>query len=314
MDGVRYDSLRSAASPALDRIAEDGFLVPVRVHAKNATISGPVWATVASGVHADRHGVTGNSHHPAELGRFQDFTAVLRSARPELETMIAASWHPLVVRTACGPIFSSGGWVPTPDPEEANDAVSWLCADDAVADYASRRLGAENLAVSFVYFGEADVEAHNHGTGPGYIAAIQRCDSRLNGLLDVIDSRPNHHREDWTVIVVTDHGHLDAGGHGGESEVERTAWIAASGASLTQGITAADHADIFHQVLATFGVTPDGEVAESGGAPFGARHSERQASQQKPTQPEPTQPEPTQQQPTPQEPAQRLAQRGRGTR
>jgi arylsulfatase A-like enzyme len=278
IDGVRYDSLRSAATPALDRIAQHGFLVPVRVPDKNATISGPVWATVATGVYADRHKVTGNSHHPAELDTFPDFTAALRTARPELQTMIAASWHPIAVATECGPLFSSRGWVPMPDPEEANDAGSWISADDAVAHYAAARLRNEDLAASFVYFGEADVEAHNHGTGAGYVEAIQRCDSRLNALLEAIESRPNRSAEDWTVIAVTDHGHLDAGGHGGESEVERTAWIAASGADLSQAIAPVDHADIFAQVLATFGVPAD----DSDGVPFGARQAAWRAAQQDP--------------------------------
>lgn len=163
INGVRFDSLGAAATPALDRIAGEGF------------------------------------------------TEVLRAVRPELQTMIAASWHPLATRTDCEPVFSSRGWLPMPDPDEANDADSWVRADDAVAEHAARRLKTEDLAVSFVYFGEADVEAHNNGTGAGYSSAIERCDSRLNALLQAIEARPNRHEEDWTIIVVTDHGHLDAG-------------------------------------------------------------------------------------------------------
>ena len=267
IDGVRYDSLMSADTPALDRIARNGFLLPVRVHRKNATISGPVWATVATGVYADRHGVTGNSDHPPELAAYQDFTAVLRAARPESRTMIAASWFPVAASIACGPLFSSRGWVPGEDPEEVNDAGSWVSADDAVADYAAGRLQRENLAASFVYFGEADVEAHNNGTGMGYLSAIQRCDSRLKSLLEAIESRPARGDEQWTVIVVTDHGHLDAGGHGGETGAERTAWIAACGESVPRDVVAVDHADIFAQVLAAFGVA----TGDTDGLTFGAR-------------------------------------------
>lgn len=267
IDGVRYDSLMSAATPALDQIARNGFLLPVHVHRKNATISGPVWATVATGVYADRHNVTGNRVHPLELAAYQDFTAVLRAARPESRTMIAASWFPVAAATACGPLFSSRGWVPEEDPEEANDGGSWVSADDAVADYAAGRLEREDLAASFVYFGEADVEAHNNGTGIGYISAIQRCDSRLKRLLEAIESRPRRDAEFWTVIVVTDHGHVDAGGHGGETEAERTAWIAACGERVPRDVVAVDHADIFSQVLATFGVA----AGDTDGLVFGAR-------------------------------------------
>lgn len=277
IDGVRYDSLLSAVTPHVDGIAREGTLLPVRVHIKNATISGPVWATVATGVYADRHKVAGNSHHPDELAAFPDFTAQVRAARPDLQTMIAASWHPLAAKVHCGPLFSSRGWVPTPDPEEANDAGSWLRADDAVALYASGRLAGEDLAVSFVYFGEADVEAHNHGTGPDYIAAIERCDARLGKLLASIQARADRGEEDWTIIVVTDHGHVDAGGHGGETEPERLAWMAASGPCLPRDILSLDHADIFPQVLAVLGIAAQGpEDGGPEGVRFGLRHEEPQ--------------------------------------
>jgi predicted AlkP superfamily pyrophosphatase or phosphodiesterase len=267
IDGIRHDALLAARTPVIDGIAAVGVLLPVRVHQKNLTISGPVWSTVATGVYQDKHGVTGNSVHPPELAQYPDFTQRLRAARPELETMVAVSWLPLATDVDCGPIFSSRGWFTDPDPEVANDSKSWRIADDAVARYASERLRTENLAASFVYFGEGDVQAHNHGTGPDYTACIERCDARLGMLLDAIDSRPTRSGEAWTVVVVTDHGHLDDGGHGGDSDEERTAWMAAAGPALPADVAGLDHADIAVQVLSMFGLATDG----LDGVPFGSR-------------------------------------------
>lgn len=267
IDGIRHDSLLAAKTPFIDRLAEAGVLLPVRVHEKNLTISGPVWATVATGVYMDRHGVQGNEVHPGELAAFEDFTALVRRQRPELQTMIATSWFPLSQATACGPLFSSGGWANPVDPERENNNESWLRADDEVAQYASARLRTDDLAVSFVYFGEGDVNAHNHGTGPDYTACIERCDARVGMLLEAIERRATRAREEWTVIVVTDHGHLDEGGHGGDSDEERLAWMVASGAGLPKHITALDHADIAVQVLATFDISADA----LSGVPFGQR-------------------------------------------
>jgi len=255
IDGIRYDSLVAAQTPVMDKLSKDGVLLPVRVHEKNHTVSGPVWSTVATGVYMDRHGVVGNSVHPPEMAGFPDFTARVRAERPELQTMIAVSWFPLAAATECGPIFSSRGWVNDVDPENENNNESWIKADDEVAVYAANRLANEDLAVSFVYFGEGDVNAHNHGVGPDYTSCIERCDARLGMLLDAIDARENRAAEDWSVLVVTDHGHLDAGGHGGDSDEERTAWMLASGAALPQNITALDHADIAVHVLETFGIS-----------------------------------------------------------
>lgn len=267
IDGIRYDSLVAAQTPVIDALADGGVLLPVRVHEKNYTVSGPVWSTVATGVYMDRHRMVGNSVHPPEMADFPDFTARVREAHPGLETMIAASWFPLAANVECGPIFSSLGWVNDVDPERENNRESWLQADDEVAAYAAGRLGTEDLAVSFVYFGEGDVEAHNNGTGPGYTACIERCDARLGLLLQAIEGRSTRDEEDWSIIVVTDHGHLDKGGHGGESEEERTAWMVASGTSLPEGIAVLDHADIAAQVLATFEVP----AANLDGVSFGSR-------------------------------------------
>lgn len=67
--------------------------------------------------------------------------------------------------------------------------------------------------------------------------------------------------------MVTDHGHLDEGGHGGDTDEERTAWMVASGAGVPEGITSLDHADIAAQVLSTFGV----DHSALAGVPFGQR-------------------------------------------
>ena len=49
-------------------------------------------------------------------------------------------------------------------------------------------------------------------------------------------------QEDWTIVVVTDHGHLDEGGHGGREPEVATAWAAAAGPGHPAGRPAAGHA------------------------------------------------------------------------
>ena len=39
----------------------------------------------------------------------------------------------------------------------------------------------------------------------------------------------------WTVVVVTDHGHLHRGGHGGREPEVATAWVAAAGPGIVPG-------------------------------------------------------------------------------
>ncbi len=254
IDGVRFDSLQEAETPNLDLIAAAGFLTPIQVAGANPTISAPVWSSVATGVDADQHGVLDNSGRPAALDRFDDFAAVLQRARPGSTALIAASWHPLVRSSGNGPLFSSGGWASPTDPDASGSVADAYAADAEVAEYAAQRLRAEPVDLAFVYFGVPDVVCHDVGTGVDYQRAIESSDARLGQLLDAVAARPNRSREAWTVFVVTDHGHLADGGHGGDSAEERTAWLAASGPGLNGPARELSHADIPVQVLASFGV------------------------------------------------------------
>ena len=49
-------------------------------------------------------------------------------------------------------------------------------------------------------------------------------------------SRPSGPAENWTIVVVTDHGHLDEGGHGGREPEVATAWAAAAGPGIRPGV------------------------------------------------------------------------------
>ncbi|HLS15462.1 MAG TPA: alkaline phosphatase family protein [Beutenbergiaceae bacterium] len=265
-DGVRYDTLQAAHTPVLDDLSARGVLLPVQVDRRNPTISGPVWSTVATGVNADRHGVLGNGDRPRQREQFADFLQVLRQQRPGVDTFVAASWPPIVARQGPGPIFAQPGWQPGIDREADEDVpAASRRADDAVLAYAVEQLRTREATAAFVYFGEVDEYGHWRGTGEGYTTSIERCDQRLGELLATIDARPARAQEEWTVVVVTDHGHVDGGGHGGESELERTAWIAAAGPGVG-AVSALCHGDIAAHAAQLFDLSMDVE-----GVPFGER-------------------------------------------
>lgn len=66
IDGVRFDILSEVPTPAIDTIAEQGFLQPLRVNDAGPTISGPSWSTITTGVLAPaarRRGVADHRGH-----------------------------------------------------------------------------------------------------------------------------------------------------------------------------------------------------------------------------------------------------------
>ncbi|WP_345709949.1 alkaline phosphatase family protein [Kitasatospora paranensis] len=136
--------------------------------------------------------------------------------------------------------------------ESENDAKT---ASDA-ADY----LANGNPDTTFLHFDEVDEAGHGHGGASSqYLAAIHAVDSLVGQVVQAVRSRPTYGSEDWLIVVTTDHGHTDAGGHGGNSAVERQTFVIADGAGLTPGSTRRDvkPVDIAPTVLEHEGVAID---------------------------------------------------------
>jgi predicted AlkP superfamily phosphohydrolase/phosphomutase len=218
IDGVRLDTLRAVSTPRIDALVEDGFLTTATIPPVNRVMSGAMWATILTGVWADRHGVRYNWWPSRRLRAFPD--VLQRIARTGDDVFAAVSWPPLAVRAGCGPILRSPAYLPNRRPTAL---ASWERADAAVVDHATQRLATPGLRAGFVYLGQADIAAHLHGNGPQYRAAIEACDALLGRLVDAVRARPD--ADEWTVVVTTDHGHRDAGGHGTRTEAETTVWV-----------------------------------------------------------------------------------------
>ncbi|MFE5890910.1 HAD-IA family hydrolase [Streptomyces sp. NPDC056462] len=267
IDGVRLDVLNRLPTPQLDALAAKGFLAPIEVDADMPTMSGPCWATVVTGVTVAKHGVWSNDFTGNRLDVFPDFATRL-AAQDGRRTFVAAGWQPLMQAHHGGPLFrapSRTAYIsPTADTPEA-----WEHCDEQITEAAVRVLAdaeaaaagvagaADDVVASFVYLGAPDETAHFLGCGEEYEASIRRADARLGRLLAAVRSRPSYADEQWTFLVVTDHGHVDAGGHGGRTSEERTAWLVAAGPGIGPAPRPLRHADVAAQVFAALGRHPD---------------------------------------------------------
>ncbi|WP_042375847.1 alkaline phosphatase family protein [Streptacidiphilus melanogenes] len=257
IDGVRLDMLAELDMPRLDEVTDAGFLAPVVIDAGTPTMSGPCWATIATGVHVTKHAVWNNDFTGHRLAVFPDFLTRLTHGFGR-RTYVAAAWEPLVLARSGGPLFNGPGRLSFVAPA-AETCEDWEAVDERMVRDAVAVLREEDPEASFVYMGAVDETAHLRGCDADYRDAILRADERLGRLLDAVRARPTYAEEDWTVIVVTDHGHVDEGGHGGDSVLERTAWIACSGPEFTPGAITAPlrHVDVVPQVFASLGLQPD---------------------------------------------------------
>ncbi len=236
VDGVRFDLLGPDTTPAIWALRREGFLTPVVIDDGTPTVSGPCWATIATGAGVAGHGITGNDLTGHRLADHPDFVTV--ATRAGLPTLLAVSgWPPLALAADGGPLFAEAGrreFVPAAE----TSVTAWDEADESITALAAGILaGDEAPRLSFVYLGAVDVAGHLAGAGAAYRTAAAAADRRVGTLLSAVRSRPSYPREGWTVVVATDHGHLDRGGHGGREPEVTTAWVAAAGPGIDPGIT-----------------------------------------------------------------------------
>ncbi|MER5205924.1 alkaline phosphatase family protein [Streptomyces sp. NPDC002825] len=252
MDGLRYDRIDAAKAPALKSLMANGTYGRSLLYANPmaATSSGPGWSTISTGVWPDKHGVKDNTFAGRNYGQYPGFLARLHQVRPELSIFAAVDWPEL---------DTYGTVTPGADAKlvhNNNYAVNDALITDATEDI----LRNQNPDVLFVYFGETDEIGHSYGAASQkYLDAIDVQDGYLGRLLAAIQARPTYATERWTVIVATDHGHLDAGGHGGSTIEERRTFVLAQGPGIAAGARPIDTrlVDVAATVFQQLGIVPD---------------------------------------------------------
>ena len=106
--------------------------------------------------------------------------------------------------------------------------------DEVVASEAAGHIRAEGPDLTWIYIQYSDDVGHDHGDGPELEEAVRFMDRQVGVVWDAILDRRARHAEDWLLVVTTDHGRDQATGkdHGGQSDRERTIWIATNSGRL----------------------------------------------------------------------------------
>ena len=242
VDGVRFDLVGPDTTPSIWALGQAGFLTAVPVGETTPTWSGPCWATIATGTGVAGHAITDNDLTGHRLADHPDFVTL--ATRAGLPTLLAISgWPPLALAEDGGPLFAETTrreFVAVPetslawDTRDETSLTIWDAADEATTRLAVDILAQDAPRVSFVYLGGVDVAGHVTGAGGAYRTAARAADQRVGRLMGAVRSRRSY-AENWTIVAVTDHGHLDGGGHGGREPEVTTAWSAAAGPGIRPG-------------------------------------------------------------------------------
>ncbi|MEU6315632.1 alkaline phosphatase family protein [Streptomyces sp. NPDC047014] len=272
IDGAVLDRVKAADAPFLKGLMAQGLTARSTLYSSPmaATSSGPGWSTIATGAWPDKHGVKDNSFVGKNYTAHPDFLTRIENAKPSLNTYAAADWEPITSTDQNGPIFSA-----KVDKRLSlkGDRDGYGTEDPKIAAAAAAELRGQNPDAAFVYLGEIDVAGHSHGAASQqYLDAVARVDKLVGQLLTAVQTRPTYAQENWKILVTTDHGHTDSGGHGGSSIQERGTFVLAKGAGIPAGSVREDVklVDVAATALAQVGVAAPG----LDGVPLGSPDSD----------------------------------------
>jgi predicted AlkP superfamily pyrophosphatase or phosphodiesterase len=233
IDGlILKTAVDSGRAPTLKSLKESGHFTELTMDAP--TLSGPGWSTLLTGSSHAQHAVVDNRFSGNNLLYRPDLLSRAYYQDQSTTTFAAAGWPPLVDPAGVGPVIHERR-------EQARANLHRVIARDGetygyekvdaeiatVAVFAIEKFGPD---VSFVYFCDADESGHSYGVVDShYVEAIGRVDNHLTRLHDAIEQRVGKNREEWLIVLTTDHGHVDEGGHGSDSPQERASFVIAKG-------------------------------------------------------------------------------------
>lgn len=222
------------------------------------TVSGPSWSTLLTGVTQDIHKVVDNDFVNHNLRGAPDFLTQAVRVNPRISTYAAAGWPALIDPNDRGPVIAT-----RPEDQELGKHAIFIrdgethgyeTVDVEIAEHAIRALNEVGYDLNFVYFCGADEAGHIHGTLEGpYFDAIERIDSLVARMHQSILRRNQDFDEKWIIVITTDHGQRDEGGHGGDSAQERASFVIAHGIGIEHPAWPAHikPQDLVSQILST---------------------------------------------------------------
>lgn len=220
----------------------------------HTTISNPSWSAILTGAWDNQTGVINNIFTADTYMKWPTVFNQLEAFDSDIKTMAIADWSVITDIAEAG-LYPVDTAILVPQvPGDAN----WSQTDaEVTAQTVAAIQSGEPPNFLFSYLVQVDEAGHQYGGGSQqYADAIHRTDENLGAIMDAI----NNSGENWTVIVVTDHGHQPqlGFGHGFQSPDETATWVIANGDGFGAGQMnlAYSIVDVTPTVLDLFGAPP----------------------------------------------------------
>jgi hypothetical protein len=219
IDALRYDtSMNASVMPYLNELRTEGAAVAT-MHSRPPSFSAPGWATLLTGAWPDIN--DSQVFNPPDAFTARAFTQdnIFAAAHHSgLMTAVSGySWFKqMLTNSSVDAVFSTTGEDNAADREVVDTALPWL---------------SDGYQLVLIHIDQVDYAGHHEGgpRGPNWNAAATRADTLLHEIVGKLDLKQD------TVIVLSDHGQIDIGGHGGTEPVTLTEPFVAVGAGILPG-------------------------------------------------------------------------------
>lgn len=242
IDGVPADMIERLNTPSIDAIASEGAYSraytggEIGGYSQTPTISAIGYTNLLTATWLNKHNVDGNSNLKPNYNYWTVFR-IAKEQKTDYKTAIYSSW------TDNRTVLLGEG-----KEETGHLKIDYVCdgfdldtvrfphkekelhifdIDEHVSKEAARGIREDAPDLSWVYLWYTDDAGHIEGNGAFFDEYTKKADLQIGRIWEAVQYREKHFDEEWMVVVTTDHGRAENGyGHGGQSERERTTWIA----------------------------------------------------------------------------------------